>query len=433
MSDAVIQFAHVSKKFARGEQQTTLRDFIPAMLGRLFGRAQDAAALGSKEFWAVDDVSFEVHKGEALGIIGPNGSGKSTILKLLSGIIRPDKGTYCVQGRLSALIEVGAGFHPDLTGRENVYLNGCILGMTRKEVRAKFNQIVEFAGVEEFIDTPVKRYSSGMAVRLGFAVSAFVEPDVLLVDEVLAVGDAEFRNRCARRMERMRRDGVTMILVSHNLGEVRNLCERTVMLFKGQKVMEGSTQKVIEQYHKTVSEKIDLERQLEEARRGLAARPAGSIPAVEIPRVELLDNRGAPSETFMTGEPMVVRVHYRANKPIARPSISVAMMWAADDWEAAMFGSKPDRMDLGPLEGEGWIDLKIDSLLVEPNVYHFNVAIADEALGAGAEALATINNVRMVVSESEHTPIPAIFGLPHRWNCSQLQVPTESEIVSARV
>jgi len=169
MPDPVIEFDHVFKKFARGEQHNSLRDFIPAMAKKCwpFGKKQTAQeiALRNQEFWAVQDVSFKLHKGESMGIIGPNGSGKSTTLKLLSGIIRPERGTYRVRGRLSALIEVGAGFHPDLTGRENIYLNGSILGMTRKEVASKFNDIVEFAGVEEFIDTPVKRYSSGMAVR----------------------------------------------------------------------------------------------------------------------------------------------------------------------------------------------------------------------------------------------------------------------------
>src|SRR2546421_723948 len=243
MSEPVIIFDHIYKKFARGEQHTTLRDLIPALISSWWNKKRiDEQALKGEEFWAVNDVSFSVPKGEALGIIGPNGSGKSTILKLLSGILRPDRGTYSVKGRLSALIEVGAGFHPDLTGRENVYLNGSILGMTRKEISAKFNQIVEFAGVEEFIDTPVKRYSSGMAVRLGFAVAAFIEPDVLLVDEVLAVGDTEFRNRCHNRMTQMLNKGVTMILVSHNLAEVRNLCDRTLMLGEGEELVEWAAE-----------------------------------------------------------------------------------------------------------------------------------------------------------------------------------------------
>src|SRR6266480_1079896 len=193
MSEPIIIFDHVSKKFARGEQHTTLRDLIPALISSWWNKKQiDEQALKGQEFWAVNDVSFSVPKGEALGIIGPNGSGKSTILKLLSGILRPDRGTYSVKGRLSALIEVGAGFHPDLTGRENIYLNGSILGMRRAEIEARFDEIVAFSELQEFLDTPVKRYSSGMYARLGFSVAAHVNPEVLLVDEVLSVGDSVF-------------------------------------------------------------------------------------------------------------------------------------------------------------------------------------------------------------------------------------------------
>src|SRR5687768_5620699 len=274
MDNHVVEFDHIYKKFARGEQHGTLRDLIAASFGKLFGkRAADPATLKDQEFWAVKDLTFRLKKGESMGIIGPNGSGKSTSLKLLSGILRPERGTYRVDGRLSALIEVGAGFHPDLTGRENVFLNGSILGMTRKEVQAKFADIVDFAGVGEFIDTPVKRYSSGMAVRLGFAVAAFIEPDVLLVDEVLAVGDTEFRNRCHNRMTQMLSRGVTMILVSHNLSEVRNLCDRTLMLWKGEKVVEGPTQKVVEEYHQRVVEMIKVD-QAKDAARDAAEGPA---------------------------------------------------------------------------------------------------------------------------------------------------------------
>src|SRR5215217_2407765 len=283
MTEPVISFENVYKKFAMGEQHTTLRDLVAASFGKLFGRGAkpDPAQLKQQEFWAVKDLSFSLKKGESMGIIGPNGSGKSTTLKLLSGILRPDRGTYDVKGRLSALIEVGAGFHPDLTGRENVFLNGSILGMTRKEVQSKFADIVEFAGVGEFIDTPVKRYSSGMAVRLGFAVAAFIEPDVLLVDEVLAVGDTEFRNRCHNRMSQMLNKGVTMILVSHNLAEVRNLCDNTLMLWKGERLVEGPTAKVVEEYHQRVVEMIKVD-QAKDAERDGPEAPAKPQAEVEI-------------------------------------------------------------------------------------------------------------------------------------------------------
>jgi ABC-type polysaccharide/polyol phosphate transport system ATPase subunit len=409
MHDPVIEFDHVYKKFARGEQHNSLRDFIPAMVRKLLRRGPSAeeAALKGQEFWAVQDVSFRLNKGESMGIIGPNGSGKSTTLKLLSGILRPDRGTYKVRGRLSALIEVGAGFHPDLTGRENIYLNGSILGMTRKEVAAKFNEIVEFAGVEEFIDTPVKRYSSGMAVRLGFAVSAFIEPDVMLVDEVLAVGDTEFRNRCMNRMTKMLKNGVTMILVSHNLSEVRNLCQNCLMLYKGQTQMYGETVKVIEEYHRIVGEKIKIEQDRVAAAEGVKPQASG----VSLLRAELLDREGHVAEVYGTGEEQSVRIHYQARRRVGRPQFNVVLLWATEDYVAAACSTKAKGVVLGAIEeGKGYVDLKINSLLVEPNVYAWNVTLSD---GESGQLLDALPKVRFVVNEAE--VIPGVFGLAHEW------------------
>jgi ABC-type polysaccharide/polyol phosphate transport system ATPase subunit len=411
MADPVIEFDHVYKKFARGEQHNSLRDFIPAMAKKLwpFGRRQTAeeVALRTQEFWAVQDVSFKLHRGESMGIIGPNGSGKSTTLKLLSGIIRPERGSYRVHGRLSALIEVGAGFHPDLTGRENIFLNGSILGMTRKEVASKFNDIVEFAGVEEFIDTPVKRYSSGMAVRLGFAVSAFIEPDVMLVDEVLAVGDTEFRNRCLNRMNKMLRNGVTMILVSHNLSEVRNLCQNCLMLYKGQSMMQGPTIKVIEEYHRIVGDKIKVEQE-----KLAAAELAGKPEAiVAITSAELLNAAGEHCEVFGTGDRQTVRIHFHARKRIERPQFHVELLWATEDYVAAACSTIARKVVLDPIEGRGYVDLKVRSLLVEPNVYAWSITVSD---GDNGQPLDTLKKVRFLVNEQE--PIPGVFGLAHEWS-----------------
>src|SRR5688572_19252323 len=200
MSQAAVIFDGVWKKFRRGERYDSLRDLVPSTLKRLAGRSRHAD-LERKEFWAVHDVSFEVRRGEALGIIGPNGAGKSTILKLLSRILKPTHGRCEVRGRAGALIEVAAGFHPDLTGRENVYLQGAIMGMKRREIVQRFDEIVDFAGVSEFIDTPIKRYSSGMNARLGFSIAAHLNPDVLIIDEVLSVGDIAFQQKCYNRME----------------------------------------------------------------------------------------------------------------------------------------------------------------------------------------------------------------------------------------
>jgi len=408
MPEPVIQFQNIYKKFARGEAHGTLRDLVAATVGKLFGKKKDESAqLKGQEFWAVKDLSFSLQKGESMGIIGPNGSGKSTTLKLLSGILRADRGTYDVKGRLSALIEVGAGFHPDLTGRENVYLNGSILGMTRKEVKAKFADIVEFSGVSEFIDTPVKRYSSGMAVRLGFAVAAFVEPDVLLVDEVLAVGDTEFRNRCHNRMMRMLNNGVTMILVSHDLTEVRNLCQNTVMLWKGVKVLEGPTPKVVEEYHSRVVEMVKAEQDKQMAKDS-AARPH---LGVEITKLTFIDKNGIPAENFSTGDPMTVRIHYNAHKRIARPAADLSLDWAAEDIIATTCDTRRDGVELAPIEiGPGHIDCKFGPLLMEPNVYSVNARLTD---ADNELVLDTMQRQRFILNEG--VTIYGLFGIPHDW------------------
>jgi lipopolysaccharide transport system ATP-binding protein len=299
MNQAPITFEGVWKKFLRGERHDSLRDLIPAAFRRAIGRAKPAPELAEAEFWAVRDVSFEVRKGEALGIIGPNGAGKSTTLKLLNRILAPTRGRCEIRGRVGALIEVAAGFHPDLTGRENVYLQGAILHMSRREVARKFDQIVEFAGLQEFIDTPVKRYSSGMNARLGFSIAAHLEPDVLLIDEVLSVGDMGFQQRCVERMSEFKKQGATVVFVSHNLQAVAGLCDRALYLHREIRAI-GPTREVIEQYVRA------------------ADRPRGDTTgaAVEILRTELLDERGRPTLAAASGAPLTLRVTYRANAPV---------------------------------------------------------------------------------------------------------------------
>lgn len=247
MSDIAIQFEHVSKRFALGENFDSLRDLVPALFRRALGRPAAHAKLG-RDFWALKDICLEVRKGETLGVIGHNGAGKSTMLKHLAGIMIPTKGRIDVDGRLSALIEVGAGFHQDLTGRENVFLNGVILGMTRAEVARKFDEIVEFAGLATFIDTPVKRYSSGMYARLGFSVAAHLDPDILVIDEVLSVGDFLFQQKSLQKMRSIAKGGATVLFVSHNLKAVSDLCTRTVLMDAGFIVADGPTSEVIQTY-----------------------------------------------------------------------------------------------------------------------------------------------------------------------------------------
>ncbi len=252
MSDLAIEFDNVRKKFRKGERFDSLRDLVPAMVKWLVP-GNHSGELQEREFWALKDISFQLKHGEALGIIGPNGSGKSTILKLISGILTPNAGKIRVCGRLSSLIEVGAGFHPDLTGRENIYLNGAILGMKRKEIDEKFDEIVEFSGLADFIDTPVKRYSSGMYARLGFSVAAHIDPDILLIDEVLSVGDAGFQAKCLLKMHDVVSRGATLLFVSHNVTQVTRLCHTVIVLGRGEIVYRGDPHGAIKTYYDLVS------------------------------------------------------------------------------------------------------------------------------------------------------------------------------------
>jgi lipopolysaccharide transport system ATP-binding protein len=243
MPTPAVTFDHVSKKYRRGERHDSLRDAVPA----LFRKRVAADTLTGQEFWAVEDVSFEVQQGDALGIIGPNGAGKSTTLKLLTRILRPTLGRCEVRGRAGALIEVAAGFHPDLTGRENIFLQGAIMGMKRADITARLDSIIDFAGVGAFVDTQVKRYSSGMNARLGFSIAAHLDPEVLIIDEVLSVGDAVFQQKCVERMREFRKRGVSIVFVSHNLQAVSDLCSHAVYLHRSVKKY-GTPDEVIAYY-----------------------------------------------------------------------------------------------------------------------------------------------------------------------------------------
>jgi ABC-type polysaccharide/polyol phosphate transport system ATPase subunit len=243
-----IEFDHIWKKFRRGEFHDSLRDLIPAVARRLVGRRPVRDQIQPFEFWAVRDVSFTVGQGEALGIIGANGAGKSTILKIVTGILRANQGRCVLRGRVGALIEVAAGFHGDLTGRENIFLQGAIMGMSNAMTRRRFDQIVEFSGIEEFLDTPVKRYSSGMNARLGFAIAAHLDPDVLVVDEVLAVGDVAYQARAFDRIRQLVGSGIPVLVVSHQLDRIAELCTSAILLDRGSVVCQGPPGECIRRY-----------------------------------------------------------------------------------------------------------------------------------------------------------------------------------------
>jgi lipopolysaccharide transport system ATP-binding protein len=291
MNRGTVRFQNVWKKFRKGERFDSLRDLVPALAKRLW--SPRPKGLDSREFWALRDVSFELDQGNSLGIIGPNGSGKSTSLKLLSRILKPDQGTVEVNGRYGALIELGAGFHPDLTGRENIYLNGTILGMKRAEIAKKFDEIVAFAELEEFLDTPVKRYSSGMYARLGFSVAAHIDPEVLIVDEVLSVGDYHFQEKCFAKMREFTRNGTTLIFVSHNLTAVGTLCKSALLLHRGIPVFQGDVQNAIKTYYSLYAEDT-------------------KSSSLEITSVSVTDDAGRERDVFEPGSAAIFTVRMKA-------------------------------------------------------------------------------------------------------------------------
>jgi homopolymeric O-antigen transport system ATP-binding protein len=322
MSDVALQMEHVYKKFRKGEIYNSLRDLLPALTGQMF-RQQELNENDKREFWALQDLSFEVNRAEAFGIIGQNGAGKSTTLKILGRIMKPTKGHMAVHGRLSALIEVTAGFHQDLTGRENIFLHGTILGMTKREIKSKLDQIIAFSGLDEFIDTPVKRYSSGMYARLGFSVAAHVDPEVLIVDEVLSVGDYLFQQRCMERMRSVIRSGATVLFVSHNLKAVTELCQRTMLLEHGRVVTIGSTDAVVQRYLSDALNQSD-----------------GANKQVRISRVKVRA-RGGEQSTFESGETAWVDIEVTAQEVAEKLAVVV---WLTDEAQYIIFDTSTERL-----------------------------------------------------------------------------------------
>lgn len=311
---SVIKVENLGKKYIlshhRKEPYFALRDVITETMrgfGKKLFKPKSFASLSQEqeEFWALKDVSFEIQQGEKVGIIGRNGAGKSTLLKILSRIVDPTAGRVGIKGRVASLLEVGTGFHPELTGRENIYLNGAILGMTRAEINRKFDEIVDFAEVERFLDTPVKRFSSGMYVRLAFAVSAHLEPEILIVDEVLAVGDAQFQKKCLGKMEDVsKKDGRTILFVSHSMAAVRNLCDRTVWIKDGEVHLDGDSFPVIDAYLKANTEN----QAIEDLTKKIESLPTD--PVFKLCNV-MIQQDGAVTNFIGNGSPLEINIRYK--------------------------------------------------------------------------------------------------------------------------
>ncbi|HEU5114999.1 MAG TPA: ABC transporter ATP-binding protein [Candidatus Paceibacterota bacterium] len=332
----IIEVRGIGKKYDIRHSQgsyVALRDVLMNVIKRPFSffkaKAKQVAGLAAKEeFWALRDVSFDVEKGEVVGIIGRNGAGKSTLLKILTGITPPTEGEIKMRGHVASLLEIGTGFHPELTGRENIFLNGAILGMSKKDIARNFDSIVKFAEIEKFLDTPVKYYSSGMYVRLAFSVASHMEPDILLVDEVLAVGDAEFQKKCLGKMEEVTRsEGRTILFVSHNLSAIKRLCKKTVLIEKGRVKMYGDTEKVVNHYLSNVEMNAQSEYPLE---------PGKKIQATKI---RLTNESGKPTTRIPVDEDFFVEVEYEARESV-KAVLSVIFF---SDGEVLLWSSDSDK------------------------------------------------------------------------------------------
>jgi lipopolysaccharide transport system ATP-binding protein len=368
MSSA-IEFTGVSKRFTlHHDRPRSLRDaFLRLMRGEWHRPAET--------LWALRDLSFSIEEGTTVGLIGPNGSGKSTALKLAAGILQATEGTIRTQGRVSALIELGAGFHPDLTGRENIHLNGAILGLSRAEVKRRLDGIIAFAELERFIDIPVKYYSSGMYMRLGFSIAAHTDPEVLLVDEVLAVGDAAFQHKCLDRISRLRRAGVSIMLVSHGLGTIQSFCDTAIWFDHGQLQAQGHPTDIVMAYLNAVARKEEtslgsrLPSEIGDGQRWGTGR-------IRITQVELCDSSGTPCSVFVNGGPMEIRLNYWADQPIKDPNFGLAVFH-----QSGVHICGPNT-NFGGLyipvaEGKGQVVYHIPSLVLLEGSYLLSVAVVD--------------------------------------------------------
>jgi ABC-2 type transport system ATP-binding protein len=358
MSGPAISIDSVSKRFRLyHERPSSLKE---RMLRLRRTRAED--------FWALRDVSFDVAEGETIGLVGANGSGKTTLLKIIAGILRPTAGRVTARGRIAALLELGAGFHPELTGRENVYLNASILGLSKKETDQRFDDIVGFAELEPFIDNQVKHYSSGMFVRLGFAVAVHVDPEILLIDEVLAVGDEAFQRKCIARVRRFQEEGRTIVLVTHAAERVREICDRAMMLDGGEIRASGDVHAVLREF------RVVLLQERAPFVRGEATRD------VEVLGVTLLDSDGRPVKRARPSEPLAIQIDLKANHPVDDPVVSVALFDAHDQ---LVYKTGSDRMhhDLGRVDGTLRLTFELATMPFVRGRYHLTVGVHSRGVG----------------------------------------------------
>lgn len=390
MSDIVIRAENLGKKYRiehrqERQQYVSLRDVIANRAKSLFQKSQLSTINSqlTEDFWALKDVSFEIKQGEVVGIIGRNGAGKSTLLKILSRITEPTTGRVSVKGRLASLLEVGTGFHPELTGRENIYLNGAILGMSREEIKRKFDEIVAFAEVEQFLDTPVKRYSSGMYVRLAFSVAAHLEPEILLVDEVLAVGDIVFQNKCLGKMDNVAREGRTVFFVSHNLASIKRLCSTTLWFSRGQMLDRGEPQTMISEYLQDSIVNGAVVEITEAAH--LIKSP------LQIQSIEILNSKLQPSGLFYWDEEIFIRLSVMAKETIRQAQIGIGIH--AEGIRVSTFHTAPS--DFPASTKTKTVVCKIPSSTLLPNFYSVHIGAQGADTGRSLDWVADAVSFRI--------------------------------------
>jgi ABC-type polysaccharide/polyol phosphate transport system ATPase subunit len=400
----VISFKNVSKRFTFSREQP---QSVQETLISVFGRRQKHP---KKDLWAVKDLSFNLYPGQALGIIGRNGSGKSTVLKLIARILRPTSGQVTVHGRVSALLELGAGFHPDLTGRENIALNASVLGLSQQDVAEKFDQIVAFSELGEFIDMPVKHYSSGMYMRLGFSVAIHVDPDILIIDEILAVGDQAFQTKCIDRIHEMHQSGVSIVFISHNLSIVQRMCSSLIWLENGQMRASGPTEEVANQYKYQSDTTVGRQLAADSAGRSFKRWGSGEI---EITGVRFLNADGIEQAYFQTGDEMTIEIAYMAHKPIIRPEFGLAI-FRQDGVQVNGPNSQVAGLDIGTVEGPGTIRYKIKNLPLLPTLYQVTTAIHNAQLTYAYDYHEMAYPFRVVTGGTKETD--GLLELPATWD-----------------
>lgn len=412
-NEAVIEINDVSKKFCRNLKRSLFYG-LSDIATELTGRTRKSDTLRSKEFWALKDVTFKLRKGEALGLVGSNGAGKSTLLRIISGLIKPDTGSIKIKGRVAPLIALGAGFNPILSGRENIYANMSILGLSTQQIRERFEEVVDFAEIAEAIDAPVQTYSSGMAARLGFACAVHIEPDILLIDEVLAVGDIKFKMKCHRKLAEIRKKGTAFILVSHNSHSILNVCESSVYLRKGQLITYGQTESVVRKYEEDLC-LSGTDNAL--GKMALSAKSKTESNGLDILSLCFKDSQGNVLDNLWSGESAYFSVECQAHEQIHGANLGMLITALSGEMGLVLYitsNSDNDLLSIAP--GKSEIQMHMPYCSLAPGVYSAKIYIRK-----GVYSFDIVDSFRFTV-KSNRTMSRCLFYQPREWTVVSKQV-----------